>query len=281
MSVDHYENFPVASLLLPRALRWPITVIYRFARSADDIADEGNATPAERLAALATYRATLADIRAGNVPATGLFHDLAQVTECYTLPLNLLEDLLSAFEQDVSTHYYDDFQALRDYCARSANPVGRVVLHLAGHTQPMKLQWSDYICTALQLINFWQDVGLDWQKGRVYVPASELTLFDLTPEDIGRFQTGEPCTPRWRELMAFQTKRARKLMLAGAPLIRTLPGRLRWEIALTMEGGLFILDKIDAVRGDVFRQRPTIKTLDWLRLLRRAIRRHQLITFKR
>lgn len=164
MSVDHYENFPVASLLLPAELRRPIEVIYRFARSADDIADEGDASPDERLAGLNAYRAELDRIAAGSVPLTPLFVALAEVIAANKLPIQLFRDLLDAFAQDVVKTRYADYPELLDYCRRSANPVGRLVLHLFGRTEPEHLEQSDCICTALQLINFWQDVAVDWKK---------------------------------------------------------------------------------------------------------------------
>lgn len=164
MSVDHYENFPVASLLVPPHLRRPIAVIYHFARSADDLADEGTDPPAARLAALAAYRAELERIAAGTLPQLPLFADLAQVIRDHKLPLQLFHDLLDAFAQDVVKTRYANYTELLDYCRRSANPVGRLVLHLFGRTESARLQESDAICTALQLINFWQDVAIDWKK---------------------------------------------------------------------------------------------------------------------
>ena len=182
MSVDHYENFPVASLLVPPHLRRPIAVIYHFARSADDLADEGTDPPAARLAALAAYRAELERIAAGTLPQLPLFADLAQVIRDHNLPLQLFHDLLDAFAQDVVKTRYANYTELLDYCRRSANPVGRLVLHLFGRTESARLQESDAICTALQLINFWQDVAIDWKKDRVYLPQ----------EDLTRFGVGEP-----------------------------------------------------------------------------------------
>jgi squalene synthase HpnC len=267
MSVDHYENFPVGSLLLPKRLRKPITVIYHFARSADDIADEGDASPEERLAALEQYRQELCKIERGETPSLPLFQALTCVISNHALPLQPFFDLLSAFSQDVQQTRYADFQALLDYCQRSANPVGRLVLHLTGQATERNLKNSDHICTSLQLINFWQDVAIDWQKQRVYLPQNELALFDLSDNDIAAFASGQTCSPRWQDLMAFQTKRARKLMFAGAPLVANLPGRLCWEIGFTVKGGLKVLDKIDQYRGDVFRHRPQLNKRDWFSIL--------------
>jgi squalene synthase HpnC len=267
MPVDHYENFPVASLLVPAPLRRPIEVIYRFARSADDIADEGEATPEARLAGLADYGAELDRIAAGQAPETPLFADLAVVIAAHRLPLQLFRDLLDAFAQDVVKTRYADFPELLDYCRRSANPVGRLVLHLAGRTGSQQLERSDCICSALQLINFWQDVAVDWQKGRVYLPLADLPRFRVGEDDIaaGRWSAN------WAALMDFQIDRAADLMRRGAPLVHDLPGRIGWEIRLTVQGGLRILERLRRARGDVFRHRPVLGPRDWAVLAGRSL----------
>ena len=267
MPVDHYENFPVASLLLPAPLRRPVEVIYRFARSADDIADEGDALPAERLAALAAYQAELDRIAAGIEPLTPLFTDLAEVIAAYRLPPPLFRDLLDAFAQDVVKKRYADYPELLDYCRRSANPVGRLVLHLFGRTEPIHLEQSDCICSALQLINFWQDVAVDWQKERVYIPQTDLPRFHVGEADIaaGRWSAN------WAALMDFEIDRARNLLQQGAPLVHALPGRLGWEIRLTVQGGLRILERLRRVRGDVFQRRPKLGKWDWFVLAGRSL----------
>ncbi len=267
MSVDHYENFPVASILLPPALRQPIEVIYRFARSADDIADEGDAGPDERLAGLAAYQAELDQIEAGAIPQTPLFVDLAAVIDDRNLPIQLFRDLLDAFAQDVVKKRYADFPELLDYCRRSANPVGRLVLHLFGRTEPEHLKQSDDICSALQLINFWQDVAVDWKKERIYLPLSDLPRFRIGEDDIAHSRW----SANWAALMDFQIERTREMMLRGAPLVHALPGRLGWEIRLTVQGGLRILERIRQVRGDVFNRRPKLGKWDWLVLAGRSI----------
>lgn len=267
MPVDHYENFPVASLLVPAKLRRPIEVIYHFARSADDIADEGDAPPEERLAGLANYQHELSRIERGDTPHTRLFVDLAEVIEHFGLPIQLFRDLLDAFAQDVVKQRYADFPELLDYCRRSANPVGRLVLHLFGRTAPLQLEQSDSICSALQLINFWQDVAIDWRKDRVYLPQTDLAQFGVSEAQI---DAGE-CSAEWHNLMAFEIDRARTMMLSGAPLVRSLPGRLGWEIRLTVQGGLRILDRLRQVRGDVFRQRPKLGKRDWLIVAGRSL----------
>ena len=266
MSVDHYENFPVASILLPARLRRPIAAIYRFARGADDIADEGEASDQERLQGLAAYRAEIDRIAAGQAPVDAAFAELAEVIECWRLPPQLFRDLLDAFAQDVVQKRYDDYPQLLDYCRRSANPVGRLLVHLADRASDDNLRRSDCICSALQLINFWQDIAIDWQKGRVYLPQDDLARFGITEAQLADFRWDE----RWAALLAFQTDRARALMREGAPLVHELPGRLGWEIRLTVQGGLAILEKIDRVRGDVFAHRPLLRRGDWLRMACRA-----------
>ena len=267
MPVDHYENFPVASLLVPPRLRKPIEVIYRFARSADDIADEGEATPEERLAGLAAYQAELDCIAAGAAPQMPLFTALAEVIAAHALPIQLFRDLLDAFAQDVVKKRYADYPELLDYCRRSANPVGRLVLHLFGRTEPMHLEQSDCICSALQLINFWQDVAIDWQKERVYIPQTDLPRFHVGENDIAASRW----SANWAALMDFEIDRARELMLRGAPLVHALPGRLGWEIRLTVQGGLRILERLRQVRGNVFNHRPKLGKWDWLVLAGRSL----------
>lgn len=271
MPVDHYENFPVASLLLPAHLRRPVEVIYWFARSADDIADEGDAPPEERLAALAAYGAELERIESGITPETPLFQALAPVIAVHRLPIPLFHDLLSAFAQDVTVKRYADYPSLLDYCRRSADPVGRLMLHLFEAATPENLQRSDAICTALQLINFWQDIVIDWQKGRVYLPQEDLARFGVAEERIGETTAGAPADAAWQALLAFQIERTTALMRQGAPLCLALPGRFGWEIRLTVEGGLRILERLTQIRGDIFHQRPTLGPADWLLLAGRAL----------
>ncbi|MBL8396246.1 MAG: squalene synthase HpnC [Candidatus Accumulibacter sp.] len=267
MPVDHYENFPVASLLLPRRLRRPVEAIYRFARSADDIADEGDASDAARLQGLADYREELARIERGEPPARAEFGSLAAEIREWHLPVQLLRDLLDAFAQDVTRKRYADYPELLDYCRRSANPVGRLLLHLVGRTGAEALHRSDCICTALQLTNFWQDVALDWRKQRVYLPQNDLARFGVGEEEIATGRWSE----QWAALLEFQVDRTQRLMRAGAPLVHHLPGRMGWEIRLTVQGGLRILERIRRVRGDVFSRRPTLGAGDWPRIGGRAL----------
>lgn len=271
MAVDHYENFPVASILLPRRLVPAVEAIYAFARSADDIADEGDATPAERLAALRAYHAGLDSIERGEVPREALFVRLAAVVKQYALPLAPFRDLLSAFEQDIVVTSYSDFPHLLDYCRRSADPVGRLMLALYGATTPARLAQSDAICSALQLINFIQDVAVDRLKGRIYLPLDDVARFGFDPQRLAEWRAG----PAWSALLAFEIARARALMLSGAPLALALPGRIGWELRLVVQGGLRILERIEALDYDVFERRPVLRTRDWVLLGWRALRMNQ------
>ena len=266
MPVDHYENFPVASWLLPASLRAPIEAIYAFARAADDIADEGDASEAERLAGLARYAAALDTIERGSAPEPQ-FDRIAWAVRQYALPVSLLRDLIDAFGQDVVKKRYATYEELLDYSRRSANPVGRLVLHVMKRATPPNLERSDAICSALQFINFWQDVEVDWRKRRVYIPQEDLVRFGVTHEDIA----AQRADANWRELMRFECTRSRALLMRGAPLARELPGRLGLEIRATVAGGARILDKIDAVGGDVFRHRPVLGTSDWIGILLHAL----------
>jgi squalene synthase HpnC len=263
VGVDHYENFPVASWLLPANLRAAVRAIYRFARTADDIADEGDDAPSLRLARLAALAAQLDAIEAGR---PNDWPDLAEAVARHALPLAPLRDLLSAFAQDVTVRRYADYAALLDYCRRSANPIGRLLLHLYRRSDPVLVAYSDSICTALQLTNFWQDVAVDFAKGRVYVPAVELERFGVDEAAIGAGRVDAA----WSALMAAQTARARTMLESGAPLARALGGRMGFELRLVVQGGLRILERIDAVAGDVFRHRPVLRAADWLRMSLRA-----------
>ncbi|MES2298200.1 MAG: squalene synthase HpnC [Pseudomonadota bacterium] len=267
MAVDHYENFPVASIFLPRRLVPAVEAIYAFARSADDLADEGDATPPARLLALQAYEAQL-DVIASGAPAQApLFARLALIIKQYSLPLPPFRDLLSAFKQDVETLRYPDYDLLLDYCRRSANPVGFLMLSLYGKRDADNLRQSDAICSALQIINFLQDVAIDIEKGRIYLPLEDLTRFGVSEAQIREGRTD----PAWRALMGFEVARARALMHSGAPLAKRLPGRIGWELRLVVQGGLRILDAIEAVEYEVFTRRPQLKWRDWIVMLWRAL----------
>jgi len=270
VSVDHYENFPVASILCPPALRPAVAAIYAFARSADDLADEGDAAPEQRLAALAAYRADLdAACKGGAVSARWpqVFGPLRPVIAQYRLPVDLLTDLLAAFEQDVVKQRYADRTELLDYCRRSANPVGRLLLHLYGVDGTTALRQSDAICSALQLANFWQDLSVDTRRGRLYVPAADCARRGVDPQALLAGQDA----PGVRALIADMVGWARELMLAGAPLVHSVPGRAGWELRLVVQGGLRILEKIAAMGYATLQRRPTLRWYDAPLLLWRAL----------
>jgi phytoene synthase len=265
-SVDHYENFPVASILMPRRLRKPVAAIYHFARAADDIADEGDLTDAERLQGLDDFRDELDHIANGEMPLSPLFQHLKTEIEAHQLPLQPFHDLLDAFSQDVVKKRYANHEELLDYCRRSANPVGNLLLHLYEEVTPVTLAYSDAICTALQLINFWQDVKKDRAIGRVYLPQDELARFGVSEAQIaaGRVDDG------WRALMQFEVQRARELMLSGKPLGTILTGRIGLEMRMIIQGGLRILDKLEAADYDMFNRRPVLKPYDWAIMLAKS-----------
>lgn len=267
MTIHHYENFPVASALLPAHLRPAVKAIYAFARSADDIADEGDAGPEQRLAALAAYERELDGIELNRPSRQPLFAVLAAVIHRYQLPLAPFRDLLSAFQQDVSVTRYQNFADLLDYCRRSANPIGVLMLHLYQAATPDNLRDSDAICSALQLINFWQDVAIDWRKRRLYLPQEDLQRFGVDERAIADAVIDDA----WRSLMQFEIERTRSMMLPALPLTRRLPGRIGWELRMVAQGGLRILQRLEQVEGDVFRRRPTLGARDWCPMLWRAL----------
>jgi phytoene synthase len=267
MGINHYENFPVASLLLPPRFHHPVALIYRFARDADDFADEGSATDAVRLGWLEHYREQLRKIERGHIPDSNWFTELAGVIHNYRLPVSLFYDLLSAFSQDVTRKRYANFPDVLDYCRRSANPVGRLLLHLFNFATPANFRHSDSICSALQLVNFWQDVEIDFTKGRIYLPQDEMKTHGVNEQHIAERR----CDDAWRALIKFQIARARGMLQAGAPLGRALPGRIGLEIRATVQGGLRILEKIERAHCDVFHQRPVLRWYDWPLILARAL----------
>lgn len=265
MSVSHYENFPVASLLSPPHLRAPIAAIYWFARTADDIADEGDAAPQARLDELAAYRADLLSVAADHADSgrwPSVFTALRAAIRQFALPRALLTDLLSAFQQDVvfsgAARHYADREELLDYCSRSANPVGRLLLHLYQLDDLQALRRSDCICSALQLINFWQDLSVDIPRGRFYLPVDACIEHGVGTAELLALQPSANTT----RLVAAMVQWARELMQEGAPLARTVPGRAGWELRLVVQGGLRILDKIEAMNDGSLRERPRLRARD-------------------
>lgn len=259
----HYENFPVASKLLPARMRPHIAAIYAFARAADDFADEPGLEEAERLQRLDDWHRRL-HAPPGSDP---VFLALAQTTKEHRLPVSLFDDLLSAFRQDVTTKRYERWADVLDYCRRSANPIGRLVLRVAGYDDARLDRASDAVCTALQLTNFWQDLERDWAIGRVYVPAEDREAASAPLDDLA----ARRMTASWRQVMAAMVDRTRGLFAEGRGVCDGVGGRLRWELRLTWLGGSRILDKLEAVDYDVFAHRPTVGKGDLPRLLRDAI----------
>lgn len=279
MAVDHYENFPVASILLPSRLRSAVKAIYAFARRADDIADEGDASTESRLAELAAFRSALDHMRDMQFQATqfdnapeAIFLPLQAEILRHALPISPFYDLLTAFDRDARHQPVRNDNELLDYCRYSANPVGRLLLHLYRADEPDALAWSDHICSGLQLVNFWQDVAIDARRGRYYLPLDCLAAHGMSHADLDRHQLSVP----WPELMRERVQFARSVLLSGAPLCRRLQGRPGMELRLIMQGGLRILEKIDAINGDVFRHRPVLHKKDWVLLAWRSLTNHQL-----
>lgn len=273
VSVDHYENFPVASVLCPPRLRPAVAAIYWFARTADDLADEGDAAPSVRLADLAAYRRDLHATAAG-APASSrwpqVFTPLGAAMRHWRLPVEPFDDLLSAFEQDVTTTRYPTRAELLDYCRRSANPVGRLLLMLNGIDDSQALRQSDAICSALQLINFWQDLGVDLGRGRLYLPLADCLEHHVNPDRL----LAREDSPALRTLLGTEVAWARSMMLAGQALVFRLGGRAGWELRLVVQGGLRVLDKIEAGGFDTLIRRPTLRAADAPLLLWRAFRMH-------
>jgi squalene synthase HpnC len=271
VGVEHYENFPVASVLCPARIRPAVVAIYHFARTADDMADEGEATPAQRLADLAEYRSDL--VLALNGGAVGprwpaVFKGLAAQSRAFALPPALLHALLDAFEQDVHNPLYADRAQLLDYCRRSANPIGRLLMHLYNIADPTALQRADAVCSALQLINFWQDLSVDGPRGRLYVPQRDLQAHGLAAHQVLACQDA----PHARALVADLCAWAKSLMLQGAPMALTVPGRAGWELRLVVQGGLRILEKIAAMDHATLSKRPKLNAWDLPLLVWRAWR---------
>jgi squalene synthase HpnC len=267
----HYENFPVASLLLPAHLRHAVTVIYQFAREADDIADEGDASEADRLRALQTYEDELLLIQAYIQPSQPLFLALQQVVKTHRLDVQLLLDLIYAFKQDVVKTRYASFDEVLDYCRYSANPVGRLMLQLYGSDTAQHQLWSDQICTALQLINFYQDIAIDLKKhgqtGRIYLSQDEMQAAGISEQDLRQQRVDAP----WQTFFMHNVLRAERILLAGKPLGRALPGRIGFELRMMIAGGERILHKLKSCRGDIYHHRPTLKAYDWPLILLKAL----------
>ena len=268
MAQSHYENFPVASRLLPKQLRQPISVIYAFARRADDFADEGNLSNEERLSALDDFSNKLNLIEQNKEVDDTTFIALADVIKQHQLPLSLFHDLLTAFKMDVTKARYANFGEVMEYCRYSANPVGRLLLHLNNETSPQSLGQSDAICSALQLTNFLQDISQDLEESdRIYLPQDEMAQFGVSEDDIHNKITNSAT----RQLIAFQIRRTVKLMQSGAPLGKVLKGRMGLELRMTIMGGSHILYRLNEQHDDVF-SRPRLNKWDIAWIIWKAIR---------
>jgi len=263
--VAHYENFPVASVLVPRRLRPALIAIYSFARYADDVADEGDAPPAQRLEELAALRRALDAVEGATHPVV---EPLRPHIRTHALPIEDFTALLSAFEQDVRVRRYPHRAAVLDYCTRSANPIGRLMLQLFDTRNPETVLLSDAICTALQLINFLQDFAIDWQRGRLYVPLDELTGQGVDERTLATAVAAGRAPPPLRTVLAGQAERCEALLESGAPLVRLVPGRLAWELRAILAGGRRILEQLAATGFDPIATRPALRPRDGLALLR-------------
>lgn len=264
---EHYENFPVASLFLPRERRPHIAAIYAFARLADDMADEGALSTEQRLKELQSWEEKLRACYLGKADHP-VFIALAQTASEKQIPIQLFTDLLAAFRMDVARSRYRTFNDLLGYCRLSANPVGRLVLHVFDDANESKMALSDHICTALQLANFWQDLSVDLQKGRIYVPLEDLERFRYTEDEI----CGGVEDDRFRELMRFEVQRTRNMFDEGKPLLRSVTPELRFELALTWNGGVGILKKIEQTGYTVLAKRQHLSLLDKLSVFGSALR---------
>ena len=267
----HYENFPVASVFLPKHLRAPIALIYCFARQADDFADEGDLSMEERLALLDEFRQQLDLLQAYIKPKSEFFLALGEMIRSKKLPLTSFYDLLDAFSQDVVKTRYANYDEVLAYCAKSANPIGRLLLHLYGKASPENIKLSDHLCSALQLVNFLQDVADDFKKNagkqRIYLCQDEMAKFGVTEQMIA----DQVVNANWQQLMRFNLNRASNLLQAGKPLGCILKGRIGFEMRMIIAGGERIICKLGQVNGDIYQHRPTLQPLDWLRIFFKAL----------
>lgn len=264
---NHYENFPVASWLLPAKIRKPISAIYAFARTADDIADEGTASDNERLKQLDEMAQKLDLIRYGKAVDDPIFIALSDTIEKFDLPISLLHDLLTAFKMDVTIHRYKDFDELLNYCKYSANPIGQLLLYLFNSVTVENIAYSDAVCSALQIINFLQDIEQDYaEQGRIYLPLDGMEKYNVTESHI----KDKTSLPELRELIDSLLARVQEMLDFGRPLGKVLPGRVGFEIKLTIVSANKVIQKLSANQDDVF-TRPRLKWQDGLWIFNRAL----------
>ena len=275
LAAAHYENFPVASRLVPARMRLHIAAVYAFARTADDFADEDGYTLAERHALLDDWHERLlaavgetgpggATRNPASLHATmgidpdAVFEALGHTISTCSLEVSLFEDLLSAFRQDTTVTRYATWDDVLDYCRRSANPVGRLVLRIAGYRDANLDMSSDALCTALQLTNFWQDLAVDWRRGRLYVPLAERDAAGAVDGDLDAARM----TAAWQAALVRAAARTRALFAGGRPVCDAVRGRLGYELRLTWLGAVRVLDRLEASGFDVFRRRPSLGSAD-------------------
>jgi len=270
---SHYENFPVGSIFLPRHLREPIALIYSFARQADDFADEGDLSVEQRLALINDFRENLDLIQAYIKPHNDFFNRLGTMIRSKSLPPAPFYDLLNAFSQDVVKTRYANYEELLDYCAQSANPIGKLLLHLYGQASPENIKLSDCICSALQLINFLQDIADDFKKNadkqRIYLCQDEMLMFGITEQMI----ENKLVNAEWQQFFSFNLDRANLLLESGKPLGCILKGRIGFEMRMIIAGGERIIMKLGEVNGDIYRHRPRLQALDWVQMFFKALLR--------
>lgn len=278
LAESHYENFPVGSIFLPRYLREPIALIYSFARQSDDFADEGDLSIEARLTLLNQFKDELDLLQAYIKPQTPFFATLGAMIKAKQLPYALFYDLLDAFSQDVIKTRYANYAEVLDYCRRSANPIGRLLLLLYGESSKQNNEHSDHICSALQIINFLQDIAIDFNKNdgkqRIYMCQDELQAFGISEQKLASFIANKNIAARnqkWQAFMQFNCQRVRAQLNSGKPLGYILKGRLGMEMRLVIAGGERIIQKIEAVNYDVFHRRPTLNKLDWCIIFSKAL----------
>ncbi|MCX6149749.1 MAG: squalene synthase HpnC [Ignavibacteriales bacterium] len=267
-ATTHYENFPVISFLVPKNLRKHIAVIYKFARQADDIADEGNFSEDDRLAKLNLYESEFNFALKGKFSLPFWKALTATINDMKLSPVHFT-NLIKAFKQDLTKKRYKDFQEVLDYCKYSANPVGRLILELFNIRNDKLFGYSDSICTALQLTNFLQDLSIDYQKGRIYIPEDELAAYYITEKEFVLREGNS----KFIALIKFQVQRILNLFTDGYSLIHYLPKRLKYEIGCTILGGEKILEKIVEFDYNVLNIRPVLTKFDYMKIFISSLKR--------
>jgi len=259
LASDHYENFPVASFLFPKEIRKDVALIYKFARVADDIVDEGDFLPEQRVEVLSKFKNDFNNALNNNY--NNSFWKLLNGTiQRRNLTPQNFSNLLIAFEQDVFKNEYESYQELLRYCENSANPVGRIILELYGIKKEEVIKLSDKICTALQLTNFWQDVSIDLKKGRVYIPIEDFIKFDCEKSIL----FSEQISDELRQIIKLEIERTKRMFAEGSKILEFLPGRLKWQIKWSINGGIKILEKIKKNNYDVLNYKPTLTKIDYI-----------------